>query len=355
MEHEVSLFTEFDLARLCRRARRFALFGGLAGRSRALAYWLAAAAIAVASCHTAAAHGIAGNRYFVGTLTFDDPAVNDEVIVPLYSAINYPAPGGNVAENRITWAFDRLLTPTLAVTYESGWIHQNWPIGKTSGLETTNVGLKYETYRDNRHEALVSVGVAWGIGQSGAPAVGADEPNTFQPGIFFGKGFGDLPDWLAWARPFAVTGAVVDAIPAGPTGKALSPNPATGKFQTDLVPQVNILHWGFSLQYSTYYLTSRFTGGPPKKEPLNQVVPLVEFSFDTPFGQSTAATMNPGFAYVAVTWQIAAEAIVPLNRAGGSGPGVRAQLMFFLDDLIPSVFGKPLLSDKPDRSLIAWH
>jgi hypothetical protein len=29
--------------------------------------------------------------------------------------------------------------------------------------------------------------------------------------------------------------------------------------------------------------------------------------------------------------------------------------MFFLDDLIPSVFGKPLLSDEPDRSLIAWH
>jgi hypothetical protein len=51
------------------------------------------------------------------------------------------------------------------------------------------------------YEPLVSVGVAWGIGQSGAPAVGADEPNTIQPGIFFGKGFGDLPDWLAWARP----------------------------------------------------------------------------------------------------------------------------------------------------------
>ena len=199
------------------------------------------------------------------------------------------------------------------------------------------------------------MGVAWGIGQSGAAAVGADEPNTIQPGIFFGKGFGDLPDWLAWARPFAVTGAVVDAIPFGPTGKALSPNPPTGNVQTALVPQANVLHWGFSLQYSTYYLTSRFTGGPPKAEPLNQFVPLVEFSFDTAFGQSTAATMNPGFAYVAVTWQLAAEAIVPLNREGGSGPGVRAQLIFFIDDLIPSVFGNPLLSDQPDRSLIAWH
>jgi hypothetical protein len=31
------------------------------------------------------------------------------------------------------------------------------------------------------------------------------------------------------------------------------------------------------------------------------------------------------------------------------------RLLFFLDDLIPKPFDKPLLSDKPDRSLIAWH
>jgi hypothetical protein len=61
-----------------------------------------------------------------------------------------------------------------------------------------------------------------------------------------------------------------------------------------------------------------------------------------------------GFAYVAVTWQIAAEAIVPLNRVGGNSPGLRTQLLFFLDDLIPSVFGKPLLTNKPARSQIAW-
>jgi hypothetical protein len=64
--------------------------------------------------------------------------------------------------------------------------------------------------------------------------------------------------------------------------------------------------------------------------------------------------MNPGFAYVAVAWQIAAEAIIPLNRAGGTGTGFRAQLLFFVDDLIPSVFGKPLLSSQPERSQTAW-
>jgi hypothetical protein len=55
-----------------------------------------------------------------------------------------------------------------------------------------------------------------------------------------------------------------------------------------------------------------------------------------------------------VTWQAAAEAIIPLNRAGGNGLGFRTQLLFFLDDLIPSVFGQPLLTNKPAHSQIAW-
>jgi hypothetical protein len=87
---------------------------------------------------------------------------------------------------------------------------------------------------------------------------------------------------------------------------------------------------------------------------LNQLVPLVEFRCDTPRGQYTAATANPGFAHVAVTWQVSAEAIIPVNHAGGNGPGFRAQLLFLLDDLMPSIFGKPLLSDRPERSQIAW-
>ena len=135
----------------------------------------------------------------------------------------------------------------------------------------------------------------------------------------------------------------------------LASMPRAARPKASLVPTVETLHWGLSLQYSTYYLTSRFTGGPPKDEPLNQLLPLVEFSFDTPRGQNTAATMNPGLAYVAVAWQFAAEVIVPLNREGGTSTGFRAQLLFFLDDLIPKLFDKPLLSDKPDRSLVAWH
>jgi hypothetical protein len=73
--------------------------------------------------HPAYSHGIAGNRYFDGTLAFDDPAVADEAILPYYTHLEYPTLGSTVVENRFNWSFTRLLTPTLAVTFDSGWIH----------------------------------------------------------------------------------------------------------------------------------------------------------------------------------------------------------------------------------------
>jgi hypothetical protein len=91
----------------------------------------------------------------------------------------------NTTENRINRAFARLLTPTLALTADSGWLHQNWPVGHTSGFDKTDIGLKYEAFRDNRRETLVSVSLA----HSGAQGVGADAPNTIQPGVFFDKEF----------------------------------------------------------------------------------------------------------------------------------------------------------------------
>jgi hypothetical protein len=39
------------------------------------------------SVQAAGAHGIAGNRFFVGMLTFDDPSVADEAIVPNFSTL----------------------------------------------------------------------------------------------------------------------------------------------------------------------------------------------------------------------------------------------------------------------------
>jgi hypothetical protein len=315
-----------------------------AGRSLVWPVALIVASAAPPLSQTADAHGIAGNRYFPGTLTFDDPAIADEAIVPNFSNWNRPDGGGDVADNRINWSFTRLLTPKVGVFVDNSWIARNWGAAKRGGFDVTSVGLKWEVFRDNPHEALISANLAWGIGHSGAQGVNANAPDTIRPGIFLGKGFGDLPDSVSWLRPFGVTAAFVLEHPTGSVSSNLGIDPASGQLGPMLTRNFDILHWGFAVEFSTLYLTSRFTGGPPKEEPLNQWVPLVEFAFDSSRGTRTIATMNPGLSYVAVTWQLAAEAIVPLNNASGHNIGGRAQLLLFLDDLVPSLFGKPLLS-----------
>jgi hypothetical protein len=117
--------------------------------------------------HSAHAHGIAGNRFFPGTLTFDDPAVADEAIVPNWSSSKHPDGGGNVVDDRFDWAIMRLLTPTLAVGVDSGWIHRNWGGSLQSGFDVTNLSIKGLAYRNDLHEILISAGLSWGIGHSG--------------------------------------------------------------------------------------------------------------------------------------------------------------------------------------------
>jgi hypothetical protein len=173
------------------------------------------------------------------------------------------------------------------------------------------------------------------------------QPHTIEPSIFFGKGFGDLPDGLAWLRPFALTGALTLEHPMSGSSINFGIDEDTGQLGPMLTRKVDTLHWGFSLQYSTFYLTDRYAPGKlPKNEPLHQFIPIVEFAFDTPRGEKTAATMNPGLAYVGSAWQVAAEAFVPLNSEGGRTIGMRAHLFLFLDDLFPAVFGKPLLGQR---------
>jgi hypothetical protein len=71
----------------------------------------------------------------------------------------------------------------------------------------------------------------------------------------------------------------------------------------------------------------------------------------TPVGQKTAASINPGLSFVAVAWQLAGEANLPLDREAGHGVGFRAQLLFFLDEVSP-LFAKPLFSSQPVVSYV---
>ena len=153
----------------------------------------------------AAAHGIAGNRLFVGTLSFDDPAVADEFSTTL-SRFKQLVPGGAAIDTTIDGAFSRLLTPDLALQGDTTWINRaGGGVSSAAGFDTTQVGLKGLLLRDDFHETLLSAGLGWGL-PGGSRQLGAHA--TIEPGIFFGRGFGDLPDSLSALRPFAISGAV---------------------------------------------------------------------------------------------------------------------------------------------------
>jgi hypothetical protein len=300
------------------------------------------------SASSAQAHGIAGNRYFPGTLTFDDPAVADELFIPVYSRLEHPTTeGGEATDDSFAITFQRLLTPKLAVGGDTNWIMRRRDGFSTrEGFFATHLTMKGLLYENDIHETLISGSFMAGIGGLGGKGVGSGGPYSLQPAVTFGKGFGDLPDRLKWLRPFAIAGAIAPEFPINGRTRTLLFDPSTDQSRYGYVHNPVIVHWAFALEFSTLYLTSRFTGGPPKEEPLNQLVPLIEFPIDTTItgGRLTnAATMNPGLSYVGVVYQVAAEAIVPLSQQGGRGVGVTAGLEFFLDDLAPSLFGKPVL------------
>lgn len=126
-----------------------------------------------------------------------------------------------------------------------------------------------------------------------------------QPSLTFGKGFGDLPDSLKWLRPFAIAGTIAPEIPINGRTKPLLFDPNSDQSRYGYVHNPDIVQWAFALEFGTLYVTSRFTGGLPKEEPLNQLVPLIEFPVDTTITGSrftNAATMNPGLSYVG--WSI---------------------------------------------------
>jgi hypothetical protein len=275
----------------------------------------------------AAATGVAGDRLFPSTLLVEDTQNDDELELP--TAAWRRRAGGDAPAGRelgIAGQFSRLLTPDLALSIGTGWRRLN--LGgaeRGSGWDNLDLGLKYRSFVNEPRELLVSTGLFAEIGGTGARRIGAERFDTFQPVATFGKGLGDLPRSLDWLRPLAITGAAAMALPTGSAAKTV--------------------RYGMSLQYSLYYL-DRHTG--IAVEPwLRSLIPLVELAGETPLGRSygsrTRMTAAPGLVWMGDELQLAVEALIPLNGRTGRGVGVIAQAHFFLDELAPALFGKPLL------------
>ena len=81
------------------------------------------------------------------------------------------------------------------------------------------------------------------------------------------------------------------------------------------------------------------------KAPFNRLIPLVEFSMQSPVnrgGGVTTGAINPGIIWSGQYCQFGIEALIPVNSHTGHNIGVVAQMHFYLDDIFPRLFRKPL-------------
>jgi hypothetical protein len=280
-------------------------------------------------------HGFAGDRFFPATLATDDPFVANELSLPTFQAIRQPG-------DQPTKTFDLSadvalkLTPNFGIEIGDGYQFQKAAGSNLhTGFDNLDVGVKYQFLVNAEHEAILSLGIDSEIGGTGSKAIGADRFSTIVPGFFFGKGFGDLPDSLWILRPFALTGRVGVSFPT------------RSNVGDERVP--NNLEWGFALEYSLIYLQGQVKD-IGLRAPFDRLIPVVEFPMETPLNRGrtpTTGTINPGAIWSGKYFQIGAEAVIPINRHKGNNVGVLAQLHFYLDDLLPKLFGKPLLGDWP--------
>ena len=306
--------------------------------------WRAAlAALCLVAPALADGHGFAGKRFFPATLATDDPFVADELSLPTIQWQRFPAgdegPGGSETDFSIDFA--KRVTENFGIEIGTTYKHIKPDNGSTlNGFDNLGLGFKYKFYQSDPHEAIVSAGVDWDIGGTGTRRVGAESFSTVTPGIFFGKGFGDLPDGVKYLRPFAITGLVGYGIPTRSSTTTVGDDG-----ETEVEHNPHTLEWGFAIEYSLPYLQS-FVQDVGLKAPFNRMIPLVEFSMSTALdrGQSgTTGTVNPGILWAGQSIQLGLEAVIPVNHRSGNSVGVLAQLHFFLDDLFPQTFGRPLI------------
>lgn len=301
---------------------------------------------------SAGAHEIVGNRFFPATLGIDDPGVNDELAVPTVDAFK-TGDVPTVRQRDVSGEFSKRITEDFAIALGSTYTFLN-PTDPTApganGFQNLETTFKYRLFKNPEHEFVMSVGLSVEWGGSGSSSVGADPFNTYTPTVWFGKGFGDLPDTFSWIRPIAVTGQFGYAIPGRNSTTTFGIDPDSGDVTADTEFHPRVLNWGGSIQYSMPYLKSAVMDlGLP--DFINHLIPLIEANLQTPVsntltsGTVTTGTINPGVIWVGNTFQFGIEALIPVNRQSGANIGVIAQLHYYLDDIDPRGIGRPLFGN----------
>ena len=299
-------------------------------RSRA-AYGALAALFAALWLTPAFPHAVCGNRIFPATLGIDDPGVGDELALPTITYL--PQNSSGYEETSATFNYTKTIFPGVGISVGNG---PDWQRGAGYGWESLDTELKWNFFCIPDHEFMGSVGldVNWGTTGTGTQYT---PYTTITPVLNLGKGFGDLPTSLNPLRPLAITAQLSEDIPS--------------QSWTDGSPNSVNLNWGFTIQYSLPYYNANVAA--IDNAFFKHLIPITEFVFSAPVsnvppgGYGVTGTIQPGVVYSADKWQIALEAIVPLNSASGKGVGVVGELHFYFDDIFPDSLGKPIFNSFP--------
>jgi hypothetical protein len=301
--------------------------------------------VALGTPEIAWAQGQVGKRFLPTTLAVDDPFVADELVLP--SIVYRPGrteQGRTRSQTDIGGEFFKRITPRLGAALAGDLVDRHLEgHPSTTGFENLTVQLKYEIFRTEPHEAVFAAALGWEVGGTGRTAVGAQSFDTVTPVFLVGKGLGDLPEPLRLVRPLALTGALGLEIP---TTRRSGPADATGSARH---AAARTLLAGLVLEYSLPYLES-FVTDLDLPRPFDSLIPVVELALETPVERrsagKTTGTVNPGLIWDGDRVQVAVELVLPINDRTGKSVGVRAQLAFFLDRLLPRTLGAPLFGGR---------
>lgn len=293
------------------------------------------------------AHGYAGKRFFPTTISIEDPFVADE----LSFIFNYLKESGEGDEPPVD-AFElpveytKRITPHFGISIGDDFRRLD-PVGEGAeyGFGNLEVGAKYQFFTSAPHESLFSVGVEAEIGGTGNSSVEAESFSTISPALFFGKGFGDLPQSLEYLRPLAVTGVLGLNFPTRSSTTTSTIDEETLEIQREIEQNPITFSYGFAIQYSLQYLQS-FVKDVGLAAPFNRMILLVELPFETGLnrgsGGETAGFINPGIIWVGKYIQLGIEAQIPINDGSGKNLGVLGIIHFFIDDIFPNSLGRPI-------------
>jgi hypothetical protein len=315
----------------------------------------------LATCSEALA-GYVGDRFFPSTLATTVPTAADFYNPPYFVKLPDTATTPSTREIDIPTTYSRLITKDWSVFFtETFRIIENSNTGTRSGFDNLVIGTQYQLYTNPEHQFIVTVGGTAAIGGTGAPGI-ASSFSTLTPTVYIGKGFGDLPDSVAWLQPLTISATAAVAVPTESStltslGTINIPRTDTGAFTsltplptgpTTLAEAINpkILQLGFALEYSL--VTNEYTG--PNRTGTRYAegwVPLIEFTTATPLNGPlagrTTGTVNPGVIWVSRYLQAGVEAIIPMDAHSGRDVGVRAQAHLYLPAIFPGL--KPIFGN----------